>query len=380
MKKYFLGSIIFSFFALLLVILICFYPQNLGKKPSEAYKNSFKQYLNYSEKAGGFINEQSNAIERMLNRSSQLDSFIDYYWPTTVGWPDLKIKSVEFNKDKFKNSSGASFVWFGHSTILLKLNDTNILIDPVFSDFASPFSFIAKRFQKPVIEMEDLPKIDYVLISHDHYDHLDRESIQYFKDKKETSFLVPLGVRSHLNHWGIEDRLITDLNWWESANFTKVKFTFTPAQHSSGRTKFIDNSTLWGGWVIETGAESIFFSGDSGYAPHFKEISKRFPNIDYAFMENGQYDKRWQEIHMMPEETAKAFKDLNAKKLIPIHWGMFNFSLHNWYDPPIDLASHCTDCKLIIPYIGEIVDLSEDYMTPSGMFKFLMEQKKRHSK
>tara|TARA_B100001971_G_scaffold215190_1_gene259712 strand:- start:153527 stop:154672 length:1146 start_codon:yes stop_codon:yes gene_type:complete len=380
LKKIILVLSLFVFLFLVILSRIYFYPQNLGEKPSGAYKESFKKYANYSEDAGGFVNEDPTVIEKMLSRSSEWDSFYEYYWPTTVGWPDVKIKEVAFDKEIFNSKKGIHFVWFGHSTILLRVEGINILIDPVFSKFASPLSFIAKRFQKPIIKLKDLPKIDYVLISHDHYDHLDRESIEYFKDKKETKFLVPLGVRSHLNFWGIKKNLIIDFNWWGSVNFAGTKFTFTPAQHFSGRTKFIDNATLWGGWMIEAGEKSIFFSGDSGYAGHFKEIAKRFPKIDYAFLENGQYNWRWQAVHMMPDETAKAFKDLRAQKLIPIHWGMFNFSLHNWYDPPIDLSSECSECKVIIPFIGEIVDPNSEYPLPSEMYNFLLEQKDRYSK
>lgn len=377
MKKYFVSLGTFLMFGFLLFVTVFFYPQNFGKKPSGEDIERMKKSPNYDSQYDGFVNSNKNVIKEMLSKSSEWDSFIEYYWPTTVGWPDVKILEGDFIKEKFETGDNL-FSWLGHSTILMRLNKKNILIDPVFSKFASPLSFIAKRFQAPVVALKDLPKIDYILISHDHYDHLDRESVEFFKTKKDVKFFVPLGVRSHLNFWGIKKNLIIEFDWWGSAKFNDLKFTFTPAQHFSGRTRFIDNATLWGGWVIE-GGKRIFFSGDSGYSDHFKKIGEKFPKLDFAFMENGQYDWRWQAVHLMPSETTKAFKEVGAKKLVPIHWGMFNFSLHNWYDPPLDMAPFCRDCSIVSPTIGEIVSFDEEYNYPSKMTEFLLRQKSKHS-
>lgn len=367
-------------FVFLLIVTIFFYPQNMGKKPSGDDLVRMKKSRNYDRAYDGFVNQNKDIIKEMLSRSSEWDSFIEYYWPTTVGWPDVKIQEEKFDKEKFLSDKDLSFAWLGHSTILLRMNNVNILIDPVFSKFASPLSFIAKRFQAPVITMKELPPIDYVVISHDHYDHLDRESVEFFKKQKNVKFFVPLGVKSHLNFWGIKENLIIEFDWWGSANFAGTKFTFAPAQHYSGRVKFINNKTLWGSWIIQDSKHTIYFSGDSGYAGHFKEIGERFSKIDLAFMENGQYDWRWQQIHMMPKETVQAFKDLKAKKLVPIHWGMYNFSLHNWFDPPLDMAKECEDCQIMAPSIGEVLFLNEDYKYPSKMTEFLLRQKQRYSK
>lgn len=231
-----------------------------------------------------------------------------------------------------EESDNPKFIWFGHSTILMNIEGKTILTDPVFSENAAPVNFMVKRFQNPVLQLNELPPIDVVVISHNHYDHLDKKTIKFFKDKN-TKFIVPLGVGVILKKWGIDKSKITELNWYESIKDDNLNFTATPAIHYSGRGLFDKNKTLWSSWVIESDNKKIFFSGDSGYGKHFKEIGERFGGFDFAFIENGQYDKRWPDIHMFPEETVQAALDLKAKIFTPIHWGMFDLSLHKWNEP-----------------------------------------------
>ena len=183
----------------------------------------------------------------------------------------------------------------GHSSILVNFFGVTILLDPVFSSRASPVPFTVGRFQKAVVSLEDLPSIDFVLISHDHYDHLDMNTVQYFINKK-TKFLVPLGVAPHLKGWGIDPSQIKEFDWWDKYEVRGVKFIATPAQHFSGRGIFEKNKSLWSGWSISNKKQKIFFSGDSGYDIHFKEIGRRLGPFDIVFLDSGQYNLLWRRV------------------------------------------------------------------------------------
>lgn len=276
--------------------------------------------------------------------------------------PKQKLPEVRPDLDIFlSEDEHLKFIWFGHSTILVNMDGKNILIDPIFSNAASPVSFMVKRFQPPVLKLEDLPEIDFVVISHDHYDHLDKETIKFFSGKK-TQFIVPLEVSKHLKDWGITDEAISELNWYESVKKDEMTFTATPAQHFSGRTLWDTNSTLWASWVVHGKREKIYFSGDTGYSDHFKTIGEKYGPFDYAFLENGQYNERWPYVHMKPEETIQAMKDINAKKFIPIHWGMFTLSFHPW-DEPIQRSYELSlkeNVHILTPRLGEMVHGKSD--------------------
>ena len=271
--------------------------------------------------------------------------------------PKDKLPEVRPDLESFlAQDDSMKFIWFGHSTILLNMDGKNILIDPIFSGAASPVSFAVKRFQPPVLSLEELPEIDFIVISHDHYDHLDKKTIKFFS-KKKTKYLVPLSVSRHLKSWGVKPDFITELNWHESTEKDGITFTATPAQHFSGRTLFDANSTLWASWVVQGQKEKIYFSGDTGYSDHFKEIGQKYGPFDYAFIENGQYNERWPHSHLHPEETIQAMKDINAHHLVPIHWGMFTLSLHPWNEPierTYKLAQE-EKIKIVTPRLGELV-------------------------
>ena len=246
------------------------------------------------------------------------------------------------------------FIWLGHSTILLSIDGKVILIDPIFSDHAAPIPIAAKRFQPPALHLEDLPP-------HDHYDHLDMDTVKYFRDK-DISFLAPLGVGSHLRYWGVDEANITELDWWEEIVFGDLTFAATPSQHFSGRIGFMhNNKTLWASWVIKGHSQSVYFSGDSGYDTHYKKIGEAYGPFDLIFMENGQYNEAWRAVHNMPDETIKAFEDLGGTYLVPVHWGMFDLSVHNWYDPPNEVTERArqANIKLITPRLGQLVSLDK---------------------
>ncbi|MBR8537826.1 MBL fold metallo-hydrolase [Carboxylicivirga sediminis] len=260
--------------------------------------------------------------------------------------------------DLLRHNGDFRLFWFGHSSFLIQTNGKNILIDPMLGQSASPVPFIGvKRFNKKMpIEIEQLPLIDLVLISHDHYDHLDYQSIKRLKDKTE-AFYTPLGVGAHLRAWGVDSMRITELDWWQHAQLDELSFTCTPAQHFSGRGKWFSDqaSTLWCSWVIQTPEKKVFFSGDSGYGPHFKTIGEKYGPFDLALMECGQYNDLWKEIHMMPEETILAAQDIKARIVMPIHWGAFKLAMHDWLDPITRASAKANETGLpvITPRIGE---------------------------
>ena len=253
--------------------------------------------------------------------------------------------------------------WFGHSAVFLEINGSKILLDPMLGQHAGPLPLVSpKRYNDALpITIEQLPFIDAVIISHDHYDHLDYGSIKHLKDKVGR-FYVPLGVGSHLRSWGVKAEIITELNWWEEARHDGFTFICAPARHFSGRG-FTSNKTLWSSWIIKSARHQLYFSGDSGYGPHFREIGEKFGPMDFVMMECGQYNERWAGIHMTPEETVQATLDVRGKLLMPIHWGAFTLALHSWTDPVNRVTSEAKKVNLQVatPKIGEpvILDLSD---------------------
>ncbi len=247
-------------------------------------------------------------------------------------------------------------IWLGHSTVLLRINGKTILTDPILSKRSSPFSFAGpKRIvsERPMTA-EELPPIDIVLISHDHYDHLDYATIRKIRNKTQ-QFFVPLGVAAHLSRWGVKDAQITELDWWNTAAVDGFKITCTPARHFSGRTITDRFKTLWCSWVIAAPGATLFFSGDTGYGPHFKQIGQKCGPFDITLMECGQYDKRWPNIHMMPEDTVRAHEDLGGKRLFPIHWGAFVLALHPWNDSVqrAEKSAQATGVRIVSARLGE---------------------------
>lgn len=311
---------------------------------------------NYLPKTKEYINTETTSVMK-VGLKENMKVMKEVFFDSKNRRPKHKLPQISPNFNSFTDKSDKTkFIWFGHSTLLLNTDNKNILIDPVFSENAAPFNFMVKRFQTSVTNLEALPKIDTILISHNHYDHLDKKTIKFFEDK-ETKFIVPLGIKNILIKWGIDENKVTELDWYQSTKHGQIKFTATPAKHFSGRSLWDRNKTLWASWVIEGTTEKIFFSGDSGYGKHFKDIGKYFNGFDLAFIENGQYNEKWADIHMMPNETIQAAIDLDTKVFVPIHWGMFDLSLHKWYEPIEDSYSLAKEKKIpiIAPKLGEIL-------------------------
>ena len=273
---------------------------------------------------------------------------------------DILVEKIDFSALENHKADITRLIWFGHSSFLLEMEGMKILIDPMFGESPSPLSFVgSKRYSKELpIEIEDLPFIDAIILSHDHYDHLDYESIQRLKEKTG-QYYTPIGVANHLVRWGIASEKINELNWWENIVFNGLNLVCTPSRHFSGRGLFDRASTLWCSWVIKGKKDNIFFSGDSGYDTHFKEIGDKYGPFDITLMECGQYHENWKLFHMMPEETAQASVDLRSKLVLPIHWGAFTLALHDWTDSIVRMTKKANELNLPVttPNIGEPVIL-----------------------
>ena len=249
----------------------------------------------------------------------------------------------------------------GHSSHLLKLRGKWWLVDPVFGERASPVSFAGpKRFHPPPLALQDLPPIEAMILSHDHYDHLDVPTIEVLKDRVQRYF-VPLGVGAHLRRWGVPAERIEEFDWWQQGQWGEVVVTAAPAQHFSGRTLWDRNRTLWASWSIASGAERIFFSGDTGYFPGFREIAQRLGPIDIALLENGAYDSGWPTVHLTPEQTVQAFEELGARMLYLVHNSTFDLAFHGWREPLERVAAiaQAKGIALATPEIGEVLTLGK---------------------
>ena len=267
--------------------------------------------------------------------------------------PSIPLPAVKTDL-KALDTGRDTVVWLGHSSFFVILGGRRILIDPVFSDNAAPIPFANRAFAgTSIYGPEDMPAIDYLLITHDHWDHLDYPSIIALRPKVGRA-VCGLGVGAHLEPWGYGKDMLIEEDWnTELALGPGLTLHVLPARHFSGRL-MTRNRTLWVGFALETPERRLFFSGDTGYGPHFKEIGSRFKGFDLVSLDNGQYDKRWAYIHMTPEEAAQAAEELGARAVIPGHAGRFCISTHSWDDPFIRLSAASKDrsYRLLTPLIG----------------------------
>lgn len=259
-------------------------------------------------------------------------------------------------------SSGLRVTWFGHSTLLFEIDGVRILTDPVFSNYAAPFPLPGRgRFHPVPARIDELPKLDAIIQSHDHYDHLSRWSWRRLA-RMGVPVITSLGVGGRLENFGVDPRLITELDWWESHELsgTAVTITATPAQHFSGRGLADRNLTLWSSWVIASESHSIFFSADTGLTDELEEISERHGPFDLTLLEIGASNPAWADIHLGPVDAMRAFEMLGGGTLMPIHWGTFDLALHPWKEPVETLLSLGlpSSSQIITPPIGRPVEPS----------------------
>ncbi|WP_297418005.1 MBL fold metallo-hydrolase [Clostridium sp.] len=356
---------LFSFLVLLCVGIVLFINLNpvFGGSPSKEQKEFYKHYDNYVNER--FVNETQTSINMSLpNFLSMLkDSIIHIKDRNPVG----KIPVSVVDWEKIKNEKN-SLTWFGHSAFLLSIDNKKILIDPMLTQIPSPVSFIGSRRYKYTHEMlhiiEEMIPIDAVLITHDHYDHLDYKSIVKL-ESKVSHFFVPLGVSPHLIRWGVPKDKITELNWWDEAEFKGLTIASTPSKHFSGRGIFNRDTTLWGGLAVLGKATRVYISGDGGYEKHFKNIGDKYGPFNITLIEGSQYDRRWPWVHMKPEEAVQAHLDVKGKNML-MHWGAFTLAFHSWKEP-IERAikkAKKSEVNLIVPQIGKTVSLDSELNIP----------------
>ena len=320
-------------------------------KNSKNWKNNKFQNLEHTTMDFSWRTFPSFLKAQMQNRASRK--------------PKSPIPIQSFNTSNFlANAHEPKFIWFGHSVLLIQIEGKSILIVPMFGSNAAPIGpFQIKRFSEKTIQIiDELPPIDAILFTHDHYDHLGFESISKLKNKTN-HFFVALGVARHLTSWGIAEHKITELDWHQTAQLDTINLTFTPSRHFTGRGLTDRAKSLWGGWVLKTNDVAICVTGDGGYGNHFKEIGEKYGPFDIAFVECGQYNANWRQIHMHPEDSVQAALDLNANIAVPIHWAGFTLALHHWKEPVYRFTTEAKKKNLnfLTPLLGEIVSLKEKY-------------------
>ena len=325
---------------------------SFGKEPEGARLERIKKSPNYQD--GNFVNLVDTPVSAPNTNMFKLA--VQFLFKSKDDTdPNFTLPSVKTDL-KVTPSARPTLTYFGHSAYLIQMSGKNILMDPALSERTSPVQWAGTKNYPGthVYEVKDLPAIDFVFISHDHYDHMDYETLKQFAGLP-TKFIVPLGVGAHLEHWGIAPESITELDWWDETNAIEgIKVTATPARHFSGRG-FNRGKSLWASYVLQTPEYKIYMGGDSGYEKHFAEIGKKFGPFDLAILECGQYNEMWPYIHMMPEQTAQAGIDLGAKVIWPVHWGKLTLALHPWNESPKRISKVAEELrlKLTTPVIGE---------------------------
>jgi len=375
-KKIFRKTIILfltliAFFTLAYIVFVSFYP-SFGASISKIRQTDYGKSKQFKD--GKFQNKKNVPKDLSFSETIKL-AYSFFTTKTPNGRPKENLNVISLDSTSVANYKGkARMFWFGHSSFLLQINHKTILLDPMFGKVAAPHPLLGENrfYEELPLEIKKIPKIDAVILSHDHYDHLDHESILKIKDKTQ-HFYVPLGVGAHLEAWKIPSSKITELDWWQETNLDSLTFICTPSQHFSGRKFSTKQSTLWSSWVIQSKDENIYFSGDSGYASHFSEIGNAYGPFDLALMECGQYNEKWADIHMMPEETAQAGMDLKAKKIMPIHWAGFKLALHEWTDPITRVSAKAKELNLplITPKIGQEIIVKDSISSYSRWWKDL---------
>ncbi|MFC1556059.1 MBL fold metallo-hydrolase [candidate division KSB1 bacterium] len=348
---YLLGFVLIFSISVLLFLKLA--PQFGGKASGESMARILRS-PNY--KHGKFVNSTGITLDRPGNMFKALKEFLKG-GNDRVPAKTLPFKKIDINSVDRDPSRDLRITWIGHSTVLIEIDGYILLTDPMFGNNASPVPFFGvKRFNTELpVTAEELPEIDAVLLTHDHYDHLDHKTILKIKDKVR-HFYTPLGVGAHLERWGVSPEKISEFDWWEEVEIDEnILLAATPACHFSGRS-FLDRfETLWCSWVIKGKTQTAFFGGDSGYFNGFKQIGDKYGPFDISMLESGAYSIYWPDIHMMPEETVQAHQDLSGKILMPIHWGSFNLSIHSWTEPIERLMkkAESEDVAVTAPVMGE---------------------------
>jgi len=315
---------------------------------------------------GAFVN-----IERQAPIEITWDLFKRQFFGDEIRVPPLAIPVIKIKPESLTSSPapGLRAMWIGHASVLIEIDGHRLLVDPVFSEYASPFQFAGpKRFHPTPIALNELNQIDAVMISHDHYDHLDMATIQHLAPQG-TQFFVPLGIGAHLEEWGVPENQIIELEWWETKKLGTLTIVCTPNRHYSGRGIFDLKATLWSSWSIVGPDHRFFYSGDTGYSQLFQQIGDRYGPFDLSIIKIGAYgpSDNWIDIHMDPEDAIRVHLDIRGKRMLPVHWATFNMALHDW-DEPIKRAIKAAgenNVDLVTPRVGEVVTAGQPFFSES---------------
>lgn len=321
--------IIVSILVLGLLAYLLFHPQ-FGGKITADHKANYAQSEQWNGKQ--FVNAISTTMDFGVRDMPKMMK--EQFNSKGNKTPDTPLPIVPFKREEFTSSEKLSYIWYGHSAFLLRMNGLSIAIDPMMGPDASPIGPMrTKRFSEGTLDViDEWPELDAVLFTHDHYDHLDLASIKKLKGKVK-HWYVALGVKRHLERWGIPESTITEMDWWDKQSLNGIDITFTPSRHFAGRGLTDRGKSFWGGWVLKSETESVYLTGDGGFGPHFKAVGEKLGPFDLCFAECGQYNELWHAIHMYPEESVYAAKLAQANVVVPYHWGGFKLAQHSWTEP-----------------------------------------------
>jgi len=332
--------------------------KTFGAEPSGERLERMKKSVHYKKDAFYNINHTPAFAEGYDGKRVMFDFLFGKKDPNLN--PKDSIPHVQTDIKSIPKTENV-FIWLGHSSYYIQLDGVNFLIDPVFSNYGSPLPIFNKAFKgSNSYQTEDFPNLDYLVITHDHYDHLDYETVKNLRPKVE-KVILPLGVGAHFEHWDYKPDQLIEEEWNATVSLkNNLKITFTPARHFSGR-KFKRNNTLWTSYVLKSSQQSIFIGGDSGYDTHFKEIGEKYGPFDFAILENGQYNDAWKYIHAMPNDLPQIITELQAKYTIPVHSGKFALAKHAWDEPlnKIPAIGKANHFNILTPMIGEPLNLND---------------------
>ncbi len=306
---------------------------------------------------GVFVNSEPTTVMKPGTAGKTFLRFLFSHGPERVPRRPLPIVSA---RDAVQGPASVAprFIWLGHSSVFLELDGKRLLFDPVFSERASPFSWMGpKRFHPAPLALQDLPLLDAVLISHDHYDHLDKDAIRAIAGRT-ASFHVPQGLGALLKDWGVPADKISEHAWWDEQVLDGLTIVAVPARHFSGRGCFDRNRTLWCSWAVIAKSGRIYHSGDTGMTAQFRGIGERYGPFTLGFIKIAAYNESWPDVHLTPEQAVAAARTLGVKTLVPIHWGTFDLGLHSWHEPieRFVRAAEQEQVRIVTPQIGERVD------------------------
>lgn len=349
-------------FLLLLILFIIgcalYAKREMGDMPSPAELKSYESLPYFHNGTFQSIRPQEVDFKNVRNAKNNQFSFMHFFLKSKFA-PDRPLPCEPLNRESFsKQPESFGFYWLGHSSVILELNGKRIFFDPVFEN-AAPLPLFVPRYGDSPLSLTDLPPIDLVIITHNHYDHLERKAIQALKD---ALFVVPLGVGSALRGWGVNPAHITELGWGESAEGDGLTITAERTSHFSGRGLADKNKTLCNSYILQSEDKRLFFAGDTGYTSHFAEIGAQYGPFDLVALEIDGWNTGWRNTHLFPHEVIQAMKDLKSINLLPVHWGVFDLAFHPWTES-IEMVineAQKTDIRLITPIMGQWADLNTE--------------------